>query len=384
MDVVNALGTGPEEVWSQMMRKTCGIRPMTRFASDKYQTSVCAGITPQTESAIRARENCTVKSRAYLFAFAVARQAIKQIADGTSRINKGKTGLVLATTKADIDECEYMVSHPGSQVQGYSNPSILSLALAKELHLGGPVFAVSNACASGLVAIVQAARLLLRGDADIMIVVGVDLLADFILSGFSSLASLSRQPCRPYDVLREGLSLGEGAAAVILTCDTRDVSVLATVKGWGVSNDASHITGPSRTGEGLKLALSKTLNMAKMQPPEIDYVNGHGTGTIYNDEMESQALAVIFDNCLPPVTSMKGYFGHTLGAAGVIETVLCIMALHQRVVPGCLGFDSLGVSRKINVTGDHIYVGDLRNIITIKCGFGGVNAVLALSAANRR
>jgi 3-oxoacyl-[acyl-carrier-protein] synthase-1 len=212
-----------------------------------------------------------------------------------------------------------------------------------------------------------------------MIVVGVDVLADFILSGFSSLKSLSRRPCRPYDKERDGLSLGEGAGAVILAVDKSNLPVLATIKGWAVTNDANHITGPSRTGEGLKVAMKKALNMAQMTPEQIDYINGHGTGTIYNDEMEAQAIGTVFEKSLPPVTSMKGYFGHTLGAAGTIETGLCLMAMRENTIPACLGFERLGVDKPINVPAEHLKH-NLTNVLTIKCGFGGVNAAVILGS----
>jgi 3-oxoacyl-[acyl-carrier-protein] synthase-1 len=379
MDVLNSLGVGTEDVWARVMRKTCGIAPTKRFVRGLYQTDYCAEIPCETADVIRARKNCKVDSRFYLFAYAVTHQVINQLVD--LGVDKSKAGLILATTKANIDEFENIVSDPAAKVPGYSNPGVISRVLADELGLTGPVFVVSNACASSLVGIIQAIRLIQRGEAEVMIVVGVDVLSDFLLSGFSSLSSLSSKPCRPYDESRDGLSLGEGAAAIVLCRAECKVPALATVTGWGVSNDANHITGPSRTGEGLKLALSKTLKMAVLQPHQINYINGHGTGTVYNDEMESQALSVIFNKSHPPVSSMKGYFGHTLGAAGVIETVLCIKAIRERTIPASLGFERLGVSKHINVTSEHLNM-DLTNIITFKCGFGGVNAALAISFAN--
>jgi 3-oxoacyl-[acyl-carrier-protein] synthase-1 len=379
VDLVNALGAGPDEVWLQMMSGTCGIRPMNRFDKQKYATGVCAEIPATVESAVRQREVYQGKSRAYLFASAVAKQAIRNIDNGPSRIKEKKTGLVLATTKADINELEDIASGAVTNLSGYWNPWAMAQGLADQLSLKGPVMAVSNACASGLVAIIYAASLLQRGDADIMIVVGVDVLADFILSGFSSLKSLSRRPCRPYDKERDGLSLGEGAGAVILAVDKSNLPVLATIKGWAVTNDANHITGPSRTGEGLKVAMKKALNMAQMTPEQIDYINGHGTGTIYNDEMEAQAIGTVFEKSLPPVTSMKGYFGHTLGAAGTIETGLCLMAMRENTIPACLGFERLGVDKPINVPAEHLKH-NLTNVLTIKCGFGGVNAAVILGS----
>jgi 3-oxoacyl-(acyl-carrier-protein) synthase len=155
---------------------------------------------------------------------------------------------------------------------------------------------------------------------------------------------------------------------------------LATIRGWAVANDARHITAPSKTANGLIHALRQALSMGGLPEGDIQYINGHGTGTRYNDAMEAKAIASVFGSTKPPVSSMKGYFGHTLGAAGVIEAVLTVMAMQRHMVPASLGLENPGTDASINLVKQHLGVENFKNALTIKSGFGGINAVLALSA----
>ena len=305
------------------------------------------------------------------------------VAGGGDRLAASRTGLVLASTKAEIGHLERLAA--GEEAGRRHNPYELARDLAEALGLAGPVMTVSNACASGLIAIVQAARLLRRGDAEMVVVVGVDVLAEFILAGFSALNALSPLACRPFDAERDGLSLGEGAAAVLLTlAPRRDDTILGEVAGWGVTNDACHITAPSRTGAGLEAAIVGALASAGVEPGDIHCINGHGTATVYNDAMEAKAVYRVFGRGMPPLSSMKGYFGHTLGAAGVIEVALTLRSMREGVVPACLGLRTLGVDAPVHVPTEHLRVPRLSNALSIKSGFGGVNAALVLTQGGTR
>ncbi len=379
-DLVAALGAGIETVWAQMMRKTCGIRPMTRLPRGIYGTDYAAEVPPETLAELRAREAGGASGPARVMALGAARRMLQAVAGGPQRVRRMRAGLVLSTTKAESAELKRLASEPGAGVRPLCDPYALACDVAQTLGLSGPVMAVSNACASGLVALAQAAQALCRGYAEAMMVIGVDVIADFVLAGFSSLKALSPQPCRPYDAARDGLSLGEGAGALLLASKTRsDDRVLSELAGWGITNDACHITAPSRTGEGLRSAVVKALAAAGLTPDEVDYVNGHGTATVYNDEMEANALHSVFGGCGVPVGSIKGYLGHTLGAAGVIEVVLSLEAMRQRTVPACLGLSTLGVGRPLHVPQDHLALSRLQNVLSINSGFGGVNAAVILT-----
>lgn len=379
MDVINALGAGVENVWAAIMDRTCGIRKMRRFGEGVYRTDFSGELPDDAEALLNEMSDIAPDCRAARLACLAGRRALA----GAHR--ETRIGLVLSTTKAEIGqlEREATTDHPARDT--LAEPFELARFVAAHLGLTGPVLAVSNACASGLVALAQAARMIERGDAAMMLVVGVDVLSEFILSGFSALCSLSPSPCRPYDETRAGLSLGEGAGAMLLA-STADAP-LATVRGWGVTNDANHITGPSRTGDGLKAAIARALEAARLTPADIAHVNGHGTGTVYNDEMEAKAVSAAFAGVDPPlVNSLKGYFGHTLGAAGVIEAALCVRAMLRHcapqcrgIVPACLGLARPGVSGPLRLALDHTPVEALTNVATLKSGFGGINAALVLS-----
>lgn len=380
MEIVTALGVGTQQVWAEMMHKTCGIRLMNRFARGKYRTDVAGEISAEAETAIREQLEAPDETRAYLLALYVGTEALRQAVDAEPGLRQAQTGLVLASTKAEIEELERAVSGAGERGRARYSLSVMAREISARLGLTGPVVAVSNACASGLIGIIQAARMLDRGAAEAMLVIGVDALADFIIAGFSCLGALGEEPCRPYDESRDGLSLGEGAGAFLIVRGRREPGRrLGMIRGWGVSNDATHITAPSRTGEGLKLAIGKALAMSGMKPEDIHYVNGHGTATVFNDAMEAEAISAIFVDGRTPVTSMKGYFGHTLGAAGIVEAALCIEAIREGIIPASLGLKKLGVEKKIRVETDHLRLEELKNVLTVKSGFAGVNAALILT-----
>ncbi|MDO4703789.1 beta-ketoacyl synthase [Tannerella sp.] len=237
-----------------------------------------------------------------------------------------------------------------------------------------PPLVVSNACISGAAAIIAAQRELRAGRYDHIIVVAADMLSRFVISGFQSFKALSQEVCKPFDRDRCGLNLGEAAATLIMTerrAEEIDAGEVVLTAG-AVRNDANHISGPSRTGEGSYLALRYILE--GIAPGEVAFVNAHGTATPYNDEMESIALtrAGLADI---PVNSLKGYFGHTLGAAGVLESVISIRALREGIVLKTHGFETLGVTHPLRVASETHPTTSSR-CVKMLSGFGGCNAAL--------
>ena len=231
-----------------------------------------------------------------------------------------------------------------------------------------PAVVVSNACISGLAALLQGRRILLSGCYDHVVVVGAEVQSRFIVTGFQSLKALSEVPCKPFDAARDGLNLGEAAAAVVLGFGE---------SGWelvdgAVRNDANHISGPSRTGEGSYKALRYVLKHTT--PEELAFVNVHGTSTLYNDEMEAIAIdrAGLLD---VPVNALKGTFGHTMGAAGILESILSMHAVDAGIVLPTRGFSELGVSRPVLVSAQ-AGATDKRAFVKLLSGFGGVNGAL--------
>ena len=233
---------------------------------------------------------------------------------------------------------------------------------------------VSNACISGLCAQIEAFRCLKSGQYDTAVVVGVDVLSPFIVAGFQSLKALSDEQCRPFSANRKGLNLGEAAATVIYQAADDHADGWRMLAGV-VRNDANHISGPSRTGEGSYRALRSVLEESGLSVSNLACLNVHGTSTMYNDEMEAIAInrAGLAD---VPVNAMKGYYGHTLGAAGVLETLLTMRALEDGKVPATRGFDELGVSVPVRITSEPIDT-QKNSFVKLLSGFGGCNAAAA-------
>lgn len=230
---------------------------------------------------------------------------------------------------------------------------------------------VSNACISGLVASIVARRLINADFYDSVVIVGVDELSRFVVSGFQSFKSVSANPCKPYDAARDGLSIGEGVATLIVTAnaDICGANPIEIVSG-ATTNDANHISGPSRTGEGLYRAICRT--MRGHESEQISFISAHGTATLYNDDMESKAIARAGMSHIP-VVGVKGYIGHTLGAAGAIETILGVESLRRNVMIRTLGFENLGVAEPITISNQTRQT-ELHSMLKIASGFGGCNA----------
>jgi 3-oxoacyl-[acyl-carrier-protein] synthase-1 len=235
---------------------------------------------------------------------------------------------------------------------------------------------VSSACVSGLLAILIGSRLIKDGTYDHVIVAGGDILTEFAVSGFQSFQSLSPQPCKPFDAARDGLSLGEGCGSILLSrnhslCGIREKIVVA---GGSCTNDAHHISGPLRSGESLYVAIRRALEEASLDPLDIDYISAHGTGTDYYDETEAKALSWAGLEKVP-VNSFKGYFGHTLGAAGIIESALAIASMRNNELFKSAGFENPGTSKHINILRNHA-VKEVNHCLKTASGFGGCNTAV--------
>ncbi len=274
--------------------------------------------------------------------------------------------VIICTTKGNIDK-----------IDKDDDPRLpltrLSKFMRQSFDLANEPMIISNACISGVLGIITAARLIRAGKYEHVLVLGGDVVSEFTLSGFAALHALTEGVCKPYDKNRTGINLGEAAAGLVLSNDDTLFKGRCDEYVSGASaNDANHISGPSRTGEGLHRSIERTLNPVAVSAGQIGYLSAHGTGTSFNDEMESIAFerSGLSD---VPVNSMKGYFGHTLGAAGVIETLLGLEAMKRKELVASLGYEEEGVSRPMNIitettqpTSDYF--------LKTASGFGGCNA----------
>ena len=291
-------------------------------------------------------------------------------------IKNKKILLIISTTKGNIDILEQNNKNRFDQKKIY----LWNTAKLLQQYFENPNIpvVVSNACISGLLGIIIGSRLIQSSQFENVIVTGGDILSEFVVSGFQSFLSLSTVPCRPFDVSRDGLSLGEGFGTIILTSNPEYVNKKIIVTGGSSSNDANHISGPSRTGKGLYITIKNTLIEAGSKAiNHIDYISAHGTGTVYNDEMESKAITSAgLENV--PVNSFKGNWGHTLGAAGIIESIAAINSMKENTLYKTMGFSKSGVSKNINII-DKTEKVKINNCLKIASGFGGCNAGVVFS-----
>jgi 3-oxoacyl-[acyl-carrier-protein] synthase II len=380
LGVVSAAGDGASATLEAVKANRIAVEDCPRYLDGPYMTHRVGAVPDGVWDLMGGLDSSTGGSRTFRLAQRALSEAIRQAGASLAALDARRVGLVLSTTKAEIDALGLLVS--GGQCSDSSRrhtlASRLAVDLASECQARGPIQCVSVACISGLLAIQQGARLIRAGLADAVLVAGVDVLSHFVLAGFSALKSLDPRGCRPFDKGRQGLSLGEGAGAVVMMRSDRVPAPLATLTGWGVSNDANHLTGPSRDGSGLALAVQRALRMAGRAPESIDCINAHGTGTVYNDRMEALAFKTVFGDRSPWVSASKGLFGHTLGAAGVMESVLCILAARARVVPGTPGFihpDEEAPVRLAALPQGPVSYG---RILKTNSGFGGTNSALVL------
>lgn len=278
--------------------------------------------------------------------------------------NKERAILILSSTKGDIELLE----------KGEDMPFLADAAKKVSMAIGieNDPIVVCNACISGVSAIILGQRLVDCGNYSNVIVCGADVQSRFIVSGFQALKALSEEPCRPFDIERLGLNLGEAAATIVLS------SEMNSPKGWkvdkgAVCNDAYHISAPHPKGLGAGMALCK---MKDADNP-ISVIGVHGTATMYNDQMESKAIEMAELQDVP-LSALKGYFGHTMGAAGVLETIIMMRALEDDVILPSKGYETCGVSGKVKMS-DKPMTAEGNTFVKMLSGFGGCNGAVRVS-----
>lgn len=292
------------------------------------------------------------------------RRALKDAAVDPAR--KGVV-LIISTTKGNVDQLTQETTDDLS-------PGASARKMARVLGFTTEPIVVCNACISGVSALLLAARLLEAGTYDVAVVCGADVQSRFVVSGFQSFHVVSSEACRPFDMERTGLSLGEAAATMILSRQPQP-------QAWGivtgaVRNDAFHISSPAKDGEGACQALRQV--MQGVSPSQLAFINAHGTATMFNDQMESVAIERAGLSSVP-VNGYKGYYGHTMGAAGVLETILSMAALDDHTILGTKGFEEAGVSGKIRLVASSEAT-DKQAFVKVISGFGGCNAALLVAA----
>ncbi|MFO1487266.1 MAG: beta-ketoacyl-[acyl-carrier-protein] synthase family protein [Verrucomicrobiota bacterium] len=383
LGIITAAGLGLKENWQAIADGTCGLRPLSLFESPRYGP-VPVGEIQLDLVRLGAPAN---SSRSDKLAWLAAREAIHD-ADIRFDSQPDRAGVLLGCSVGGSFGSENFLQtllkrgkmRPGC-TRHHTCVSSADL-IADHFGLLGPSLAVATACSSGALAIAMAGEMILSGEADVMLAGGADSLSRMTWGGFHSLLLVDSAGCRPFDASRGGMSLGEGAAVLVIEAEEsarrRGATILARLTGWGASCDAHHATAPHPEGAGALTAMRTALRRAQLDPSAIRYVNAHGTGTRDNDLAEGKALKSLFGENVPPFSSTKRYFGHALAASGAIEAVICVEALRRQQLPPSLGFSAADPNIGLSPVTE-MQSAPLTHVMSNSFGFGGNNAVLVLS-----
>jgi 3-oxoacyl-[acyl-carrier-protein] synthase II len=366
-DALTAAGAGLAPTWEAVGRAESAIRPVTRFPTAK-----CTSRTAALIEDLHPAEGDSFFTA--LFDRVLDRAATMEIPVDAL--------LYASSTKAAVDMLEKSVRGLPTRTEEALPAAVTARARAR-LGVSDLGTHVSAACASSTTALALAGAALASGRAEAAVIVAADAITEFVFTGFSALRALDPSACRPFGADRAGLSLGDGGAALLLMAESRarreGRRPLAALTGWGLSNDAVHVTAPARDGCGLLQAGRAALAVAGRTPADVGAVCGHGTGTVFNDAMELTAFSALFSEMRPedrpPLFGVKGVLGHTMGAAGGVEAALCVRALAEGRVPPTAGAATPDPRAEGWVTREHINL-RVPRVLTTNSGFGGVNAAL--------
>ncbi|NWO15084.1 beta-ketoacyl-[acyl-carrier-protein] synthase family protein [Virgibacillus sp.] len=373
--IISSIGDNCNETWQSLLAGKNGAGKVKKFSNTPLKEIYACEIENVD---VLVNEDKEMGSATNLF-YKTAKQALSDASLGFRE--PMKVGLSIGTTMGEIDSLESeLFNKEESNVIG--GPNVIADKVYHKLRLNGPKWTITNACAAGNIAISRAMEDILRGNADVMIAGGVDILSWVAFSGFNSLRALSPKLCTPFDRNRKGLLLGEGAGVLILESlehlKKRKKGKRAVLYGYGLSSDGHHITQPDLKGDGAVKAMKDAIKMGNITENDIEYVNAHGTGTLANDQMENISINRVFNSSHPYVSSIKGHLGHTLGAASAIEAAVCVKILENGVIPHTQNLKEIDPKFSINLVKDNPISSDIKYVLSNSYAFGGVNSSILI------
>jgi 3-oxoacyl-[acyl-carrier-protein] synthase-1 len=381
LGIICAAGNSREEVRRHVFEEAqSGIAPTALHSPGRTLPLGCVNAALPAVDHLPLHE----RSRNNQLALAALAQIRPEVDAAIARFGADRVGIVIGTSTSGIAESESALREhaasgklPAHYHYGQQELGSAAAMLAATLGTSGPAYVHSTACASSSKAMASAARLLNMGICDAVVCGGVDSLCAFTVAGFAALESVSEARCNPLSANRKGINIGEGAALFLMTREPAAVSL----RGWGESSDAHHMSAPEPSGKGASIAIEKALARAGIEASQIGYINLHGTATPQNDAMESRAVHALFGDTVP-VSSTKAFTGHALGAAGAIEAALCWLAMQEDNPDGLLPphlWDGAGdpALPQLNVVAPGTRLGrPLEWALSNSFAFGGANAVV--------
>ena len=371
--LLTPLGDTPEAVWQALIDGKCAARSWPDLEEEGLPiTRACRVV----EGIARVPDTRRGQAMALVAARAATEQA--QLPRG------GQVGVYVGTTMGESAAFEAAAEGTPLNLQRASG-DVFAQVVMQELELKGPRRTYGTACAAGNYAIAMAAAAVARGEVDAALAGGVEPISRIALVGFARLRAMTSDVCRPFDRDRRGMQLGEASAFLVLErsvdAHARGVLPLATIAGHGLTCDAYHPTAPRMDGSGMAACMKKSLQSAQVEPRHVGWVCAHGTGTVSSDLAEARALHTVFGGCLPPVSSLKGALGHSLGAASAVEAAVCVMALLRRVVPPNVNLNEMDQELGLDIIREPRKSPRLKWALNCGYGFGGVNSAVLLGRA---
>jgi|TARA_Y100000294_G_C8569275_1_gene342155 3-oxoacyl-[acyl-carrier-protein] synthase II len=365
--VVTSVGTDMDTTFQSFLNSRPGIIKNDRYSTKNYRSDYAALIkeieTPENRSSLLNLTDLIIKQ-------------LNDIPEDSLLLASTAQGCVDLFEKNEKNQCP---------INKLSLPSGIPNYIAEKLNLQDKGMNINSACASPTIAIIKGTQMIKSKRADSVLIFCADIVSEFVFSGFSSLNAISDKPTRPFDIKRDGMSLGEGGAAILLMDEElarkNSINYNTSIAGFGIASDATHITAPAPDGCGLIIAIRNALKTAKITPDNIGAINTHGTGTIYNDSMEIEALSTVFQDITIPGNSIKGSIGHTMGGAGGIEAAIGTLMLKERILPGTHGFSDPEKGAENLISKDNVSF-DKEYLLSTNSGFAGTNAALVLKRIN--
>jgi 3-oxoacyl-[acyl-carrier-protein] synthase II len=400
MGCVSPLGNNLETTWRALLAGTSGVGPITQFDASSFKTKFAAEVKGFDPDALLGRREARRMDRFTQFAIVAVGEALTQAGLSVTDANRGRIGVLLGTGIGGIGTllrgAQVLAERGPHWVSPFLIPMMLpdtgASQVAIQFGLRGPNLAVVTACATGTNAIGEAAQIIRRGDADVMVAGGSEAaIVPVALAGFNVMDAIStrndepERASRPFDRDRDGFVLGEGAAVLVLEslghARSRHAQILAEVTGYGTTNDAYHMSAPLEDGAGASACMRLAMADAGLEPSEIDYINAHGTSTKLNDASETSAIKSVFGEQAYniPVSSTKSMTGHLLGAAGAIEAIFCILALRDDILPPTINYQTPDPACDLDYVPNRSRPAKLRHTLSNSFGFGGHNASVILS-----
>lgn len=390
--IICSIGRNQSEVWQSIRESRAGIGKLTRFPGETFPTDIAAEVGHDIDALLPIpKSEARRLSRSDRLAVVAAKEAIAQ-ASASSPLPLERAIVSTGTSTGGLLEGEDFYfrrlvrgrrrTAPSSVLQQpTSGPSD---AVARVFNLGGGVISNATACASAGAAIGMAADYLRSRHADVAIAGGSDALCRMTYSGFNVLQAVDAEPCSPFDAERKGITLGEGAAYLILErwddAVARGATILAELCAYGASCDAHHPTAPAEDGRGAEAAMRIAMSESGVAAKDVDYINAHGTGTLLNDSAETRAIVTAFGERVP-TSSSKSYFGHTLGAAGGIEAVITVLALREQLAPPTLRLRAPAPDCTLDYIPHTPRPMEMERALSNTFGFGGSNVSLLFRRA---